>query len=87
MEIYTIGFAGKSAEEFFGLLKSNGIKRLIDIRLSNSSQLAGFTKADSLPYFLRELLGADYVHELSLAPSEEIFAHYRKEKGTWEALE
>ena len=56
---YTIGFTQKSAAEFFGALKDAGVRRLLDVRLSNSSQLAGFTKRDDLPYFLRELCGAE----------------------------
>lgn len=82
MEIYTIGFAKKSAEEFFGLLRGAGIRRLIDIRLNNSSQLAGFTKARDLKYFLHEILGAEYRHEPLLAPSEDILNAY-KSGGSW----
>lgn len=87
MEIHTIGFTGKSAESFFGLLKSHGIRQLVDIRLNNTSQLAGFTKADNLPYFLKEICGAGYVHEKRLAPTEEIFAKLKKQKGSWEEFE
>ena len=42
MEIYSIGFTKKSAGEFFGALKTAGIERLLDVRLNNTSQLAGF---------------------------------------------
>lgn len=87
MEIYTIGFAGKSAGTFFGLLRDSGIKRLIDIRLNNTSQLAGFTKADNLPFFLKEICDAEYVHETLLAPTEQLLTRLKKEKGTWEAFE
>ena len=87
MEIYTVGFAGKSAEVFFGLLKSNGIQQLVDIRLNNSSQLAGFTKADNLPFFLREICGAGYVHEIRLAPTEQLFTKLKKQKGSFTAFE
>jgi uncharacterized protein (DUF488 family) len=59
VEIYTIGFTQTTAEHFFGRLKDAQIRRLIDVRLNNSSQLAGFAKAKDLPYFLRELIGAD----------------------------
>lgn len=83
MEIYTIGFTQKSAEEFFGTLKRAGIRRLLDIRLSNSSQLAGFAKRDDLRYFLREICGAEYEHEPLLAPTEEMLALYKKGKGNW----
>lgn len=83
MEIFTIGFAGKSAPTFFGLLKQEGIRRLVDVRLNNTSQLAGYTKSDSLPFFLREILDADYIHEPLLAPTKAEFSEYRKKKGDW----
>jgi uncharacterized protein (DUF488 family) len=87
VEIYTIGFTKRSASGFFGALKDAGIKRLIDVRLNNSSQLAGFTKRDDLAYFLRAICGADYVHELLLAPEQHLFDAYRKNKGSWEEYE
>ena len=83
MEIYTMGFTHKSAEQFFGILRDAGIKRLIDIRLSNSSQLAGFTKQEDLRFFLAELCQADYVHRLDLAPTPEIMAFLKKQGGPW----
>ena len=87
MEIHTIGFAKKSAAEFFDALRRAGIRRLIDVRLNNSSQLAGFTKRDDLRYFLREICGADYRHELALAPSKEILDAYKKGQISWEEYE
>lgn len=76
MEIYTIGFTKKTAAEFFGLLRAAGIRRLVDVRLSNTSQLAGFTKRADLPFLLAELCGADYVYEPLLAPTREIRDQY-----------
>ncbi len=87
MEIYTIGFAQKSAESFFTTLKQAGIKRLLDIRLNNTSQLAAFTKKDDLAYFLREICGIEYLHEPLLAPTQEILDAFKKEKGSWEDYE
>lgn len=87
MEVYSIGFTKKNAEQFFGVLKKAGIRRLLDIRLNNSSQLAGFTKRDDLPYLLREICGAEYVHEPLLAPTQEILDEYRKLKGGWARYE
>ncbi len=87
MEVYTIGFTEKSAEEFFERLKSAGIRRLIDVRLRNSSQLAGFSKRDDLRYFLKALCGIEYVHEPLLAPTPEILDAYKKSKGSWEEYE
>ena len=87
MEIYTIGFTQTTAEHFFGRLKAAGIQRLLDVRLNNSSQLAGFAKAKDLPYFLRELVGATYEHEPLLAPTQELLDEYKKRKGDWESYE
>jgi uncharacterized protein (DUF488 family) len=84
LEIYTIGFTQKTAEQFFDLLKHVGIKRLIDVRLNNVSQLAGFSKRDDLQYFLREICGAEYRHEPLLAPTQEMLDRYKKQKGDWE---
>ncbi|MFZ0393173.1 MAG: DUF488 domain-containing protein [Terracidiphilus sp.] len=86
MDVYSIGFTQKSAQEFFETLKTNRIERLLDVRLSNTSQLAGFTKQADLAYFLKQICGAAYQHEPLLAPSEDLFRAYRKEHGSWEAL-
>lgn len=86
MKIYTIGFTKKSAEEFFGLIKRSGVKRVIDIRRNNSSQLAGFAKENDLKYFLKELCHIEYIHALDLAPTEEILAPYRHKEHTWEVF-
>jgi uncharacterized protein (DUF488 family) len=83
VEIYTIGFTKKSADQFFGLLKGHGIRRLVDVRLNNVSQLAGFSKRDDLEYFLRELVGADYRHEPLLAPTQEMLDDLKKRRGPW----
>ena len=87
MEIYTIGFTKKSAAEFFETLKRAGIRRLIDVRLKNSAQLAGFTKRDDLAYFLREICDADYRHEPLLAPTPEMLERYRKRRASWDEYE
>ena len=83
MEVYTVGFTKKTAEQFFGLLKANKITRLLDVRLNNTSQLASFAKRDDLAYFLRELCGADYVHETLLAPTQALLDAYKKNGGDW----
>ena len=87
MEIYSIGFTQKSAAQFFGALKSAGIRRLMDVRLNNKSQLAGFTKNTDLPFFLQQLCAAEYVHEPLLAPTQEMLDDYKKKKGNWEDYE
>lgn len=88
MEIFTIGFTRTTAEHFFGRLKSNRIERLLDVRLNNKSQLAGFAKRDDLAYFLRELVGVEYEHAPLLAPTQDILDDFKK-KGQmpWEEYE
>lgn len=86
MTVYTIGFTKKSAEEFFTLLKENGVRTLLDIRLNNSNQLAGFTKQQDLEYFTRELLGISYIHDPRFAPEAETISTYRNGKGSYEAF-
>ena len=83
MEIYTIGFTKKTASEFFGALSDAGIRTLIDVRLNNKSQLAGFTKQADLEYFLSEICGIRYQHEPLLAPSEEMLKAYRGKNIDW----
>jgi uncharacterized protein (DUF488 family) len=87
VEIYTIGFTQTTAERFFKRLADAGVERLLDVRLNNSSQLAGFAKAKDLPYFLRELVGATYEHEPLLAPTQELLDEYKKRKGDWSSYE
>lgn len=83
MEIYTIGFTKKSAAQFFGALTSAGIEQLLDVRLNNVSQLAGFTKRGDLEFFLRELGHIDYHHELLLAPTQPLLDDYKKRHQPW----
>jgi uncharacterized protein (DUF488 family) len=83
VEIYTIGFTQTTAERFFARLRRARIERLLDVRLNNSSQLAGFAKAQDLPYFLRELVGASYEHEPRLAPTQELLDDFKKRRGKW----
>src|SRR5580658_1026609 len=83
MKIFTIGFTKKSAETFFGRLKNAGVKRLVDVRLNNVSQLAGFTKKNDLRYFTKTICNIDYVHLPALAPTTEMLDAYKKQKGDW----
>lgn len=87
MEIYTIGFTKKSAAQFFGALKDAGIEQLVDVRLNNVSQLAGFTKRDDLAFFMKSICRAGYIHEPLLAPSQEMLDRYRKQGGSWSEYE
>jgi uncharacterized protein (DUF488 family) len=83
MEVRSIGFTQKTAEQFFTILRRAGIRRLLDVRLNNVSQLAGFTKREDLRFFLHEICGAEYRHEPLLAPTQEILDEYKKNKGSW----
>jgi uncharacterized protein (DUF488 family) len=85
--IFTIGFTGKSAEQFFEKLRSADVRCLVDIRLNNVSQLAGFTKKRDLEYFLRAVAGIDYRHELQLAPTKDILEAYKKKQIGWDDYE
>lgn len=87
IDVYTIGFTKKSAETFFNFLKSSNVKTLIDVRLNNVSQLAGFSKRDDLKFFLNELCGAEYIHSPELAPTKEILNSYKKGDISWEVYE
>lgn len=81
--LFTIGFTKKSAREFFTLLKSSGVRTLLDIRLNISSQLAGFAKKEDLPYFLSALCNCNYRHLPQFAPTKEILDGYRNKQITW----
>ncbi len=87
MTIYTIGFQGRTAQEFFEALKAVGIRRLIDVRLRNDSHLAGFARRVHLEYLLREICGAEYVHEPLLAPSDDILDAWRGKSLSWDEYE
>ena len=87
MDIYTMGFTRKSARIFFGLIKQYKIEVVIDVRLNNQSQLAGFTKSKDLEFFLREICGCDYAHAIELAPTKEILDNYKKGIIDWSEYE
>lgn len=87
MNIYSIGFTQKSAEKFFKLILENNITMLIDVRLNNTSQLAGFAKRDDLKFFLKEICNCEYIHIPDLAPTKEILKPYQDKKITWQVYE
>lgn len=84
IKVYTIGFSNKSAQRFFELLKENGVRKIIDIRINNASQLSGFAKSKDLKYFARELADISYIHRVDLAPTKDLLKRYRDKKITWE---
>lgn len=83
MNVYTIGFTKTSAESFFARLQKAGVKKVLDVRLNNVSQLAGFAKRDDLHYFLKALCGIEYAHRTELAPTQVMLDAYKKQRGEW----
>ncbi|NES00435.1 MAG: DUF488 domain-containing protein [Symploca sp. SIO1B1] len=87
INLFTIGFTQKTAQKFFNILQQADIKTVIDTRLNNVSQLAGFTKKADLEYFLKTISNIDYVHIVDLAPTKDILDEYKKNKGDWDTYE
>ncbi|MFB9947726.1 DUF488 family protein [Rhizobium puerariae] len=87
IDVTTIGFTKTTAEDFFSRVRAAGVRKMIDVRLHNTSQLAGFAKSDDLAFFLKTICGAAYVHEPLLAPTEEIMTAFKKEKGDWNVFQ
>ena len=88
MKLFTIGFTKKSAELFFTRLQRAGVRRLVDVRLNNVSQLAGFAKRDDLRYFARAICDIDYVHVPDLAPTAEMLDAFKKSRDAdWTSYE
>lgn len=81
--VFTIGFTKTSAERFFDRVKNAGVKSVLDVRLHNTSQLAGFAKSDDLAFFLKNICGARYEHYPMLAPTDDILKAFKKDKGDW----
>lgn len=87
MKLYTIGFTKTTAESFFTRLAKAGVKKVTDVRLNNTSQLAGFAKKDDLAYFLRTICGIQYEHRPELAPTQDVLDEYTKHGGHWARYE
>jgi uncharacterized protein (DUF488 family) len=83
--LYTIGFTKKNARHLFGLIQDSGVKTVLDTRLNNVSQLAGFTKKDDLAFFLERVAGVSYEHALALAPTDDLLKSYKKGEITLDA--
>ncbi|WP_439406655.1 DUF488 family protein [Bradyrhizobium sp. DASA03076] len=86
-KVSTIGFTKTKAQGFFERLLKAGVKKVVDVRLRNTSQLAGFAKADDLAYFLQKIGEIQYVHQPLLAPTDRMLKAYKKESGDWSAYE
>lgn len=87
IDLFTIGFTQTSARDFFTTLRRAKVKRVLDVRLHNDSQLAGFSKKNDLAYFLKAIGGIDYIHLPILAPTDEMLSAYKKAKRDWSNYE
>lgn len=85
-QICTIGFSKKSLKYFVNLLQKNKVTKLVDTRLNNTSQLSGFAKKDDLHYVMN-LIGIQYEHDLTLAPTANILEDYKKKRIDWPEYE
>lgn len=83
MKVFTIGFTKSTAQSFFNRLRNAGVRQVVDVRLNNVSQLAGFAKRDDLRYFLSAICGIGYLHEPAFAPTQSMLDAYKKERGDW----
>ena len=83
IDVTTIGFTKTSAAGFFERIEKASVKKVVDVRLHNTSQLAGFAKAGDLAYFLKQICGVEYVHQPLLAPTDDILKAYKRDKGDW----
>lgn len=87
MKLFTIGFTKTSAESFFRRLGNAGVRKVVDVRLNNVSQLAGFAKRDDLEFFLAAICGVAYDHRTELAPTQDMLDAYKKARGDWNEYE
>lgn len=87
MKLYTIGFTQKSAQEFFEKIKANNVELLLDVRLNNVSQLAGFAKNKDLEFFLKQICDCKYAHDVTFAPTKELLEDYRSKRTSWDEYE
>lgn len=87
VDLSTIGFTKTTAANFFERIKNAGVKKVIDVRLHNTSQLAAFAKAEDLKFFLKEICGSHYIHQPLLAPTDDILKAFKRDKGNWSIYE
>jgi uncharacterized protein (DUF488 family) len=87
IKLYTIGFTGKPAEKFFNLLRNSDVKKIVDTRVNNISQLSGFAKGQDLKFFAKEIGNISYEHNIDFAPTKELLSRYRNKKINWPEYE
>ncbi len=87
IKLFTIGFTGKPAEKFFNLLRNAGVNKVVDTRINNVSQLAGFAKGSDLKFFVKEIGNMSYEHNVDFAPTKELLSKYRDKKMSWQEYE
>src|SRR5690349_6420506 len=82
--LYTTGFTQLPLAEFVGLLRGAGADAVVDTRLRNTSQLAGWAKRDDLAFLLRDGFGIAYEHIPLFAPTDELLDRYHADRD-WDA--
>ena len=87
IKVYTIGFTKKTAKQFFSILAENNIDTVVDVRLNNSSQLAGFSKYPDVEFFLDKICNIEYKHDLHFAPKDSTLTKYKKKQISWDEYE
>jgi uncharacterized protein (DUF488 family) len=87
IKLYTIGFTGKSAEKFFNLLRNSSVKKIVDTRINNVSQLSGFAKGSDLKFFAKQIGNMQYEHCMDFAPTKELLSRYREKEISWQDYE
>ena len=87
IKVCTIGFTKKTAKQFFSILTKNNIDTVVDIRLNNSSQLAGFSKYPDIEFFLEKICNIGYKHDLHFAPKDSTLTKYKKKQISWDEYE
>jgi len=87
IKLFTIGFTKKTARQFFETLSKNKVKKLIDIRINNRSQLAGFAKGSDLEYFTKAIANIEYEYIPDFAPTKELLSDYQNKKIDWTAYQ
>jgi len=87
LDLFTIGYTKKSAEKFFGIISENKIEIVADVRLYNSTQLAGFSKSWDLKYFLKQICNCSYIEMQEFAPTRSLFDNYKKGYIKWHEYE
>lgn len=83
MNLYTLGYEGMTVDEYFGILKQNGVAVLADVRDLPISHKKGFSKAALAEKCVQHDI--QYVHHKELGCPKEIRQAYRKDHN-WDVF-